>query len=197
MSWSTIFPTFSFIFLAALPGRTTFVMLLLATRSRALPVFAGSSVAFLIQSLISVFLGSLLGALPHHWVNLGSGLLFLIFSFRMWQERNAVSEDDSKLANKIEKTFWGASRNAFVAVFAAEWGDVSQLAIASVAAHYSDHVMVWVSASAALILITALAVGIGSHAHKVIHPKLIHSISTFVFGGVGFYFLIEAILNWK
>ena len=144
MNWTTIFPTFSFIFLASLPGRTTFIMLLLATRSRLLPVFTGSVFAFLIQSLISVSLGSLLGTLPHSWVNLGSGLLFLIFSFRMWLERNTVEIGDPQTKAKAARTFYSAARNAFLSVFAAEWGDVSQLAIASVAAHYSDPFMVWV-----------------------------------------------------
>lgn len=196
MNWSTVFPIFSFILLAALPGRTTFVILLLAARSRAFPVFIGSVLAFLIQSLISVLLGSLLGTLPQYWVKLGSGLLFLFFSFRMWREGDVIGTKDPHVTTSDTTNFSGILRNAFFSVFAAEWGDVSQLAIASVAAQYTDHLTVWGCAAFALTLTATLAVGIGSHAHKVVHPKLIHYISIFVFGGVGFYFLIEASLNW-
>ncbi len=193
MSWSIILPTFMFIFIAALPGRTTFVMLLLATRSRALPVFAGSVLAFLIQAMFSVFLGSLLGKFPQRWVNLGSGILFLFFTYRMWRERNTIEAVDLQGTSKLEKTFSVTARVAFLSVFAAEWGDVSQLAIASVAAHYTDHTMVWVSASLALALTAVVAITVGVHAHKVIHPKLIHMISIFVFGLVGIYYLVSSI----
>jgi len=58
------FTVFTVIFLLELPDKTALAALLLATRHRPLPVFLGAAAAFVIQSMVAVLAGSLLGLLP-------------------------------------------------------------------------------------------------------------------------------------
>ncbi len=60
-----IFATvFGVIFIAELPDKTAVAALVLATRHRALPVFAGTALALVVQSLIAVAAGGVLGLAP-------------------------------------------------------------------------------------------------------------------------------------
>ena len=188
---TSIFSIISVLFLAALPGRTTFLILLLAAKSRPIFVFIGSVFAFLIQASISVLFGGLLGKLPAQWVSLGSGILFVFFSFKMWRERNEALEDDGYALMSHSGSSWIGIKDSFLSVFIAEWGDVSQLAIASFAAQNPQPLTVWFGASVALSLTAALAVVVGSHSSKVFQPKQIHVFSMLVFAGVGACFLLK------
>jgi Ca2+/H+ antiporter, TMEM165/GDT1 family len=71
---------FTLIFLLELPDKTALAALLLATRHRPLPVFVGTAAAFVVQSAIAVFAGSLFGLLPREPVRIGAGLLFLVMA---------------------------------------------------------------------------------------------------------------------
>ena len=51
------FTVFAVIFLIELPDKTAVAALLLATRHRPIPVFAGAAAAFLVQSLVAVIAG--------------------------------------------------------------------------------------------------------------------------------------------
>lgn len=63
--WLTIFGTvFAVVFLVELPDKTALTTVVLATRYRPLPVFAGVALAFVIQSVVVVFAGSLIAFLP-------------------------------------------------------------------------------------------------------------------------------------
>src|SRR5450432_4642889 len=88
-----IFATvFGVIFLAELPDKTAVAAVVLATRHRALPVFAGTALALVVQSLVAVVAGGLLSLLPARPVHIGAGLLFLVSAFFMWR-RDEEEED--------------------------------------------------------------------------------------------------------
>src|SRR3954468_13096927 len=87
-----IFATvFGVIFLAELPDKTAVATLVLATRYRPWPVFAGTALALVLQSLIAVAAGGVLALLPPRPVHIGAGLLFLISAVLMW--RGAAGPD--------------------------------------------------------------------------------------------------------
>src|SRR5258708_32199753 len=71
---------YGFVFLGELPDKTALATVVLATRHRPLPVFAGVALAFVIQSLVAVFAGSLIAFLPHQLVRTGAGLLFIVMA---------------------------------------------------------------------------------------------------------------------
>src|SRR5260370_23940520 len=69
---------FAVVFLVELPDKTALTTVVLATRYKPLPVFLGVALAFVIQSLVAVFAGSLIAFLPHQAVRIVAGLLFII-----------------------------------------------------------------------------------------------------------------------
>ena len=78
-------------------------------------------------------------------------------------------------------------------IFIAEWGDLTQIATASLAAKYShDKVTIFISALLALLAVAAVAVGIGKNAEKWINPKKVQRISAGLFLIIGIYFLFDA-----
>lgn len=162
--WLTLFATiFAVVFLVELPDKTALATVVLATRHRPLPVFAGVALAFVIQSLVAVFAGSVIAFLPHQLVRTGAGLLFIVMALVViWRTRRpgATPKEDElpREARGRERPFL----SALSMIMLAEWGDLSQLATVAFQARYNQAVLVFASATLALWAVTALAVGIGN-----------------------------------
>src|SRR5882724_9883965 len=118
-----IFATvFGVIFVAELPDKTAVAALVLATRHRPLPVFAGTALALLVQSLVAVAAGGLLSLLPARPVHIGAGVSFLVCAVFMWR-RELAEENDARDGARPEG-FKRAFLKSFLVVFVAEWGDL-------------------------------------------------------------------------
>jgi putative Ca2+/H+ antiporter (TMEM165/GDT1 family) len=74
---------------------------------------------------------------------------------------------------------------SFAVLFAAEWGDLTQLATAALAARYRAPVAVFVGATAALWSVVAIAALAGNRVSKVLSPKTTIRIAAVLFGVVG------------
>jgi Ca2+/H+ antiporter, TMEM165/GDT1 family len=162
--WLSLFLTiFAVIVLVELPDKTALATVVLATRHRPLPVFAGVALAFVIQSLVAVFAGSLIAFLPHQLVRTGAGLLFIVLAgvvvWRTRRQATAAKEGQPPGGRRgRERPFL----TAFSMIMLAEWGDLSQLATVAFQARYNQAVLVFAGATLALWAVTALAVGIGN-----------------------------------
>lgn len=157
------FTVFTIIFLLELPDKTALATLLLATRHRPLPIFLGSAAAFVIQSAVAVAAGSLLSLLPREPIRIGAGILFLGMAAVIIRQNLKKEEVDE--AREIEREEQKQRRpfaTAFLLVFVAEWGDLTQLATAALQARYRDAVTVFVAATAALWVVAAIAVVLGN-----------------------------------
>ncbi len=192
MNWPLFFSTFSLIFVAELPDKTAFATLLMATRGRPFAIFVGVAAAFCIQSLVAVAFGSVIGLLPERWIHLGAGILFLAFAAHTWfhhDEEEAETEATTPSISGRMKFFKSAWK-AFIVIFIAEWGDLTQLATASIAAHYHDSLAtVFLASVLALWAVTALAIFVGHKVRHVIHAKGLKYASAAVFTLVGLYFI--------
>jgi putative Ca2+/H+ antiporter (TMEM165/GDT1 family) len=161
--WLTLFATiFAVVFLVELPDKTALATVVLATRHRPLPVFAGVALAFVIQSLVAVFAGSLIAFLPHHLVRTGAGLLFIVMALVViWRTRRKGKRSEDEVPSQgrgRERPFL----TALTMILLAEWGDLSQLATVAFQARYNQAVLVFAGATLALWAVTALAVTIGN-----------------------------------
>ncbi|PWU21404.1 MAG: UPF0016 domain-containing protein [Bdellovibrio sp.] len=184
--------TFALIFLAELPDKTAFAALLMATRGRPWPIFIGAALAFVVQSAVAVLFGNLLGKMPERWVHVGSGLLFLIFGTLEWkkslqvEERETSQEVESRsLRDGLLKTVW----SAFLMIFVAEWGDLTQLATATLAAQANSPITIFLSSTLALWTVTGLAVGLGSYMKNYVHEGRLQKAASIAFVLVGIYLL--------
>ena len=176
--------TFALIFVAELPDKTAIAALVLATRNNPWAVFIGSALAFLIQSMVAVLFGSLFGLLPPHIIHIASGLLFLVFAVMMGMRRQEEKETTQKTL-PFGKVVW----TSFMVIFIAEWGDLTQLASATLVAKTHQMFTVFAASTLALWTTTAIAILIGHHAKKLINPRLLQMIAAVAFAIVGILLL--------
>ena len=190
MNFSLALSIFGFIFIAELPDKTALASLVLATRYKPLAVFAGAAVAFVIQSLIAVLVGGLFSLLPESIVHRVAGVLFLVFAFFMWRRKDEDAEEKVEGTAPKEENFFRGAWSAFIVVFLAEWGDLTQLATATLQAKYRDPVSVFVGATLALWAVAAIAIVIGNRVGNLLNPKLIKGIAATIFALLGLALLI-------
>jgi putative Ca2+/H+ antiporter (TMEM165/GDT1 family) len=76
-------------------------------------------------------------------------------------------------------------------IFIAEWGDLTQLATATLAAKYHAPLTIFVSSTLALWSVAAIGVVVGCHMKKSIQPKLLQRTAASAFAVVGMVLLLK------
>ena len=182
MVLSVVLAAFVLILPVELPDKTLFATLVLATRFPPLPVFVGVGTAFGLQVAIAVTAGSLLSLLPGALVSAVVAVLFLTGAVLLWREARKGAEDEEAAAQARENTsFVRAAAISFGVLFAAEWGDLSQLATAGLAARYAEPVSVFVGSWAALLVISGLAAFLGRKLADRLPVALLHRVAAGLF----------------
>jgi Predicted membrane protein len=149
--------TFGIIFLAELPDKTALASLVLGTRYRASHVFVGIAAAFAVHVCLAVVAGSLLALLPHRWVEGLVGLLFLAGAAMLLGQ--GTDDEDEHLAKEPSSTgFWKVAGSGFLLVLIAEFGDLTQITTANLAARYSDPFSVALGSWLALCAVAGVAI---------------------------------------
>ena len=170
VSLTAIVTSFLIILLAELPDKTIIACLVLGSRSRPGYVFAGAAVAFVIQVALAVTAGGLLSLLPHKPVQIVVALLFVAGAVLLLRQRPADA-DAYMEDHRARRTFLPVAATSFAVVFAAEFGDLTQIMTANLAAKYHDPLSVGLGAVAALWVAAALAIIGGRGLLKVIPVK--------------------------
>lgn len=194
MDFKLFISTFALIVVAELPDKTAFATLLMASKDNIWSVFIGVCAAFTIQSLIAVSFGSVLTYFPERWIHLFSGILFFVFAFL------ALRRKDEEVSSEIideekKKVSWRGIWSAFIVIFIAEWGDLTQLATASLQARYNSPYTIFFSSTLALWFVTGLAIFVGSRAKKVMNPIFLNRIAAGAFALVGAYLILSSSYN--
>jgi Ca2+/H+ antiporter, TMEM165/GDT1 family len=182
--------TFGLVLAVELPDKTLVATLILTTRFRAWPVFVGVCAAFAVQCVIAVLFGSFLTLLPETLVLAVVAVMFGVGAFMLLREGFAPGTDgmeDGSRSGPSPATFLRSAMTSFGVLFAAEWGDASQLATASLAAKLGNPFAVGVGAFVALVSVAGLAVFIGQKVRSRIRPKLIQRVAGFVFAGFSLF----------
>jgi len=183
---------FGVIVLVELPDKTLVATLVLSTRYRPRPVLVGVAAAFALQCAIAVTAGSVITLLPRRAVEAVVAALFAIGAVLLIRESLEPDDDDVELAEHREsRPFWRIVLTCFGVLFAAEWGDASQLATASLAARIGNPFAVGVGAFTALVVVAGLAVFIGAKLRSRIRPKLIQRCAGFAFAGFAAFALVQ------
>jgi Ca2+/H+ antiporter, TMEM165/GDT1 family len=191
MSSLELFGTvFGVIFVAELPDKTALAALVMATRNKALPVFLGAALGLTVQSVIAVVAGSLLAQLPARYVQIGSGIVFLICAVLMIVRSPEEEEGEAKAANGFWRTVW----TVFAVVFIAEFGDLTQIGTAAFQAKYHSWAIVMSASALALWCVAAIAVFVGNRAGKLLDPKITGKIAGVIFAGIGIVLLVRAFI---
>jgi Ca2+/H+ antiporter, TMEM165/GDT1 family len=181
---------FGVIFVAELPDKTALAALVLATKHRPLPVFLGAATALMSQCLVAVAAGGLISLLPARPVHIGAGIVFLVFAVLMWRRDGDDEGQARKEAEARPPTFLRAFAEVFGVVFAAEWGDLTQLGTATLAARYGQPATVFLGATLALWSVSGLAVFLGHRAGKLLDPRVTRRVAAVVFAALGLLLIV-------
>jgi putative Ca2+/H+ antiporter (TMEM165/GDT1 family) len=176
MDLAIIAAVFPIIFVGELPDKTMFASLVLASRGRPWAVWLGASAAFAVHVVIAVTIGvGLFRLLPGRAVDVVVTLLFLggaVYAFR-----EAATEDEEELVDKEAATHSRMIVTAFAVIFIAEWGDLTQILTANLAAHYHSGINVGIGAVLALWSVAALAVVSGQGLMRYVPVALVRRIT--------------------
>jgi len=186
---------FALVLVVELPDKTLVATLVLTTRYRPLPVFVGVSVAFAVQCVIAVAFGTALTLLPDRVVATLVAVLFAAGAILLLRE--GFSKPDGELEDAVqsgpgEVSFRRAALTSFGVLFAAEWGDASQLATAGLTARFDSPVFVGLGAWLALVGVGGIAVLLGRKIRERLRPQLIQRVAGFLFAGFALLALGEA-----
>ena len=178
--------TFVLIFLAALPGRTTFILILLAASVRPWRILMSAIPAFTIQCALAVTLGQTLKKLPHLYIQSAAGILFLYFAGKFWIDSK---RPDPLTNNEAQKSMI----SIFLLFFMAEFGDVSQLAVASRAIQSESLLSTFVGSAGAMSTLAVFSVFTGRFLGTKITPTALQKMAAFIFLLLGSYLLMNAL----
>ena len=159
---------FAVIFLAELPDKTALASLILGSRYRPVFVFAGVAAAFTVHAVLAVAAGSLLALLPHRPVEAVVAALFALGAVLLLRGRHGGEEDEHVDLHGHEPSFWRVATTSFMVILVAEFGDLTQIATATLAARYHDPLSVVVGAVLGLWAVAALAIAGGRGLLKLI-----------------------------
>lgn len=191
MSLAVIATVFPIIFIAELPDKTALASLVMGTRYKASWVFAGMATAFLVHVVLAVALGTLLSLLPHRILEAVVGAVFLLGAVLLLRGRNG--EEEELEAERDKKGFWQVSGLAFVVILVAEFGDLTQIVTANLAAKYHDPFSVGVGAVLGLWAVGGLAILGGQGLLRVVPMKLIINVAALIMVVLAVISIISAI----
>lgn len=186
MDPAVIAVAFGAIFLVELPDKTFVAALVLSTRYRPLAVWVGVGLAFLVQTAIACTVGGLVTLLPHVVVEVVAGVIFLAGAVLLLREApkadaaEAETEEEYAAMATSPKSGLAAVGASFLVLFAAEWGDLSQLLTISLVGRYHDAWSVFVGAWTALLVVSGLACVAGRFLLRHLRLSTIHYVGAAV-----------------
>ncbi|MGW8376352.1 TMEM165/GDT1 family protein [Streptomyces sp. ODS28] len=182
---------FGVVFLAELPDKTALAGLMLGTRYRASYVFAGVAAAFLVHVALAIAAGSVLTLLPHRLVQGIVGVLFLAGAAMLLLKKD--DDEDEHVKAPADQSFWKVAGSGFMLILVAEFGDLTQIMTANLAARYDDPVSVGVGAVLALWAVAAIGILGGRTLMRFVPLRLITKVAAVVMLALAVFSLWEAV----
>ncbi|HEY7045080.1 MAG TPA: TMEM165/GDT1 family protein [Nocardioidaceae bacterium] len=197
MDWHLVLISFALIFPVELPDKTFVAALVLSTKYRPLFVWIGVGLAFGVQCLVAVTAGAAVSFLPEWFVHGLSTLMFLLGAIILFRSAPGADaeerEQEESFAEKAtrEQKGWHAAAASFAVLFAAEWGDLSQILTLNLVAKYGSPLEVFIGSWAALLAVSGLAVIGGRVLLRYMRLSLLHYFA----GSVCLIFVVVGIVQ--
>ncbi|WP_416984584.1 TMEM165/GDT1 family protein [Streptomyces sp. T028] len=192
ISFTVMALVFGVVFLAELPDKTALAGLVLGTRYRASYVFAGVAAAFALHVALAVAAGSVLTLLPQQILHALTGVLFLGGAAMLLLTKGGA-DGDAEVRRPENQSFWKVAGAGFMLILVAEFGDLTQIMTANLAARYDDPLSVGLGAVLALWAVAGLGIVGGKALMKRVPLKLITQIAALLMLALGVWSLWEAI----
>jgi Ca2+/H+ antiporter, TMEM165/GDT1 family len=182
-----------------LPDKTFVATLVLSTRYRPIAVWLGVIGAFFVQCVVAVTAGRLVQFLPERPVRLVTAGLFLLGAILLVRGAGRADQLESEQASEVAKKVGGTRRTglaafgtSFLVLFAAEWGDLSQLLTAGLVARGGHPVAVFLGSWTGLALVSGLAVLSGKVLLRYIRLSMIRYIGAAVCAALAIWTVVVA-----
>ncbi|MFH7595371.1 TMEM165/GDT1 family protein [Streptomyces racemochromogenes] len=189
-SFTVLAIAFGVVFLAELPDKTALAGLMLGTRYRASYVFAGVAAAFAVHVALAIAAGSVLTLLPHRLVQAVVGLLFLAGAAMLLLKKG---DEEEEVKPPADQSFWKVSGAGFMLILVAEFGDLTQIMTANLAARYDNPLSVGLGAVLALWAVAGIGILGGRTLMKYVPLRLITKVAACVMAALAGFSLYEAI----
>jgi len=199
MDWYIALISFALIFPVELPDKTFVAALVLSTRYRPLAVWIGVGLAFGVQCVVAVSAGTAVSYLPQWVIHALSTTMFLIGAVLLLlaapkaDDQEHEQEEAFSAKATLDRKGLRAVVASFLVLFAAEWGDLSQILSLNLVAKYGHPVSVFIGSWLALLTVSGLAVVGGRVLLRYMRLSLLHYIAAGVcllFAMVGGYQLV-------
>ncbi len=172
----------------------------MGSRFRASWVFAGVAAAFAMHVTVAVLLGQLLTLAPRRVVEAVVGVLFLLGALLLLRESRQREEEDESTEAELAAsdaqrapTFLRVAGAAFGVIAVAEFGDLTQILTANLAAKYDDPLSVGIGSTLALWSVGGLAIVGGRELLRVVPIGLMTRIAALVMAGLAVYSFVSAV----
>ena len=193
MQLGLILGVFALIFVAELPDKTMIATLILGSRHRPVLVWIGATAAFGFHAGIAVLAGRLLALLPHRWVELVTALLFAGGAAYLLLVSEEEAEEEGE--EEVEEAPGGLRpiATAFLVIFVGEFGDLTQILTANLAAKYHQPLSVFIGSFTALAAVAALGAFGGRALLKVLPLAVVRKAGGVLLAGFAVYTLITLV----
>ncbi len=191
MQLGIVATVFALVFVAELPDKTMIATLIMGSRYRPLLVWVGATTAFAIHAGLAVAVGQLLQLLPHRWIEAVTAVLFAGGAAYLLLVPEKVEEEEGE--EEADTTRRGAKTigAAFLVIFVGEFGDLTQILTANLAAKYHAPAEVFVGAFAALASVAALGAFSGRALLRVLPLAAIRKVGGALLAGFAVYTLVR------
>lgn len=192
MSLHALLQAFATVFPAELPDKSMVATIVLVTRyRRPAIVWVGVVAAFGVHVVVAVAAGSVIGLLPETVVQVVVGVLFALGAVVLLRaaRRSRIEEEAAELRATARTA--SALVGSFALVALAEWGDLTQLATASLAAKSGEPVSTGLGALLALASVAGLAATVGRHLVTRIRLERVNYLGAAVFAALAAWTFAE------
>jgi Ca2+/H+ antiporter, TMEM165/GDT1 family len=177
---AVVVAVFPIIFFGELPDKTMFASLVMATRGKPFSVWLGAATAFVVHVVIAVTIGvALFHLVPHRVLEGIVALMFLAGAALALREATKAQQEEELVEREVV-TGRRVVTTSFIVIFLAEWGDLTQILTANLAAHYHQPLSVAVGAALALWTVAGLAVIGGQSLLRFINIKTLRIVTAVV-----------------
>lgn len=187
---------FAAVFVAELPDKTMVATIVLVARYRhAVAVWLGATAAFAVHVTVAVTAGSLVGRLPERIVGVAVFLLFaggavaMLIAARRADGLDQLARLETDSASRPNRHALRAVAGSFAFVALAEWGDLTQIATAGLAARSDSRLSIWLGAIAALATVAAIAARLGRQLVGRVPVRQIQLVAAGVFAALALWTL--------
>ena len=188
MDLTPLLASFALFSLMEFGDKTHIAVITLSMKNRGVDVFVGALAAFALVDGASVLMGGFIAdLLPTYWINVGSGVLFLVFGVLTLLGKE---EEEEVVEGKRNAVF-----SAFSLVTLMELGDKTQFASIILAARYGSPLLVFLGIMLGSALITGSGVVIGKGLLKIVPERYLRYIAAALFILFGVVFLAGALLG--